>query len=48
MSPACPDGSRPQQETDLAAAALAWTPGFVAGLPAHGCGTDLFGSFAAD
>lgn len=33
----------------LAAVALAWVPGFTrwAAWP-HGCGTDLFGSFAAD
>lgn len=32
-----------------AAVALAWVPGFArrAARP-HGCGTDLFGSFAAD
>lgn len=28
VSPTCPDGSHPQQETGLAVAASAWAPGF--------------------
>lgn len=39
----------PHRKQALAAVALAWAPGFTrqAARP-HGCGTDLFGSFAAD
>lgn len=50
VPPTCPDRSRPPpRETGPAAASLAWVPGFKrpAAQP-HGCGTDLFGSFAAD